>query len=68
MIDLLLKNVVLNNTVCDVAVKNGVFSAIEKEIAQHAVKVIDGKGVAKDLTCVILEDRTVVVPVTEMCQ
>ena len=44
MIDLLLKNVVLNNTVCDVAVKNGMFSAIEKEIAQPAVKVIDGKG------------------------
>ena len=43
MIDILLKNVVLNGTVCDVAIENGLFSKIEKNISLPAAKVIDAE-------------------------
>ena len=44
MIDILLKNVVLNGDICDVAIEKGVFSAIEKNITLPAAKIIDAKG------------------------
>ena len=44
MIDILIKNAVLNNVVCDIAIENGVFTAVEKTITLPAEKVIDAKG------------------------
>ena len=44
MIDILLKNVVLNGNIRDVAIENGIFSSISENISLPALKVIDAKG------------------------
>ena len=44
MIDILIKNIVLNNAICDISIENGVFTAIEKSIELPAKKIIDAKG------------------------
>ena len=44
MIDILIKNAVVNNTVCDIAIENGIFTAIEKNIVLPAKKIIEAGG------------------------
>ena len=44
MIDILIKNTVVNNTICDISIENGIFTAIEKNIELPAKKVFDAKG------------------------